>query len=96
MSSRPKIAASAQNAPNGLANDQQAANRNRIAMKKCGQRHRDRIEAMRSSLTQPARKTTPMSTPTATTDASRNRRTISEITSHAIPVTRNIHHGPAI
>jgi len=51
---------------------------------------------MRSSLSQPPRKTTPISTPTATTEASRNRKTISEITSHAIPVMRNIHHGPAI
>src|SRR5580704_17183247 len=95
-SSSPKIAARAQNAPNGLAKDQQAANRKRIAISTCAQRHRDRIEAMRISLNQPARKTTPMSTPTATTEASRNRNTINEMTSHAIPVTRNIHHGPAI
>src|SRR5580700_8012127 len=93
-SSSPKIVASAQKAPYGLANDQQAANRNRIAISTCAQRHRDRIEAMRSSLSQPPRKTTPISTPTATTEESRNRKTITEMTSHAIPVTRNIHHGP--
>ena len=95
MSSSPKIMASAQKAPNGLANDQHAPNRNRTAISTCTQRHRDRIEAMSSSPSQPARKTTPMSTPTATAEESRNRKTISEMTSHAIPVTKNIHHGPA-
>src|SRR4029077_11499973 len=39
MSSSPKIVASAQNASNGLANDQQAANRNRMAISTCAQRH---------------------------------------------------------
>jgi hypothetical protein len=39
-------------------------------------------------------KTTPISTPTATTEVSLNRNTITEMTSHAIPVMRNNHHGP--
>src|ERR1700733_8882119 len=46
MSSSPKIVGSVQDETHGTEYDQQAANRNRIAISTCAQRHRDRIEAM--------------------------------------------------
>src|SRR5579864_3010122 len=94
-SSRPKTVASAQNAPYGDANDQQAANRNTIDSNTCAQRHLARTEAMTSSSSQPPRNTTPISTPTATTEESLKRKTSRAMTSQATPVMRNIHHGPA-
>ena len=36
-----------------------------------------------------------MSTPTVVIELSRNRSTITEMISHAMPVTNSSHHGPA-
>src|SRR5579863_1529633 len=81
MSSKPKTMASAQNAANGAANDQQAAKRNMIDSNTSAQRHLARTEAMTSSSSQPPRNTTPIIKPTATTEASLNRNTIRAMTS---------------
>src|SRR6188768_4314295 len=47
-----------------------------------------------NSFTPAKSKTTPNNTPTDATDVMLNRNTITEISNHRIPVTRNSHHMP--
>jgi len=51
---------------------------------------------MKNSFAIAARKTTPSSTPMAAADVVVNLSTITEMISHAIPVSSNTHHRPAI
>src|SRR6266566_6058899 len=61
----------------------------------CAQRQLVRTDASMNSLKNPSRNTTPIKTPTVATDAVVNLSTTNEMSSHAMPVSRNIHQGPA-
>ena len=58
----------------------------------CAHRQCRRMEAIRNSFALAARKTTPIRTPMAATDVTVNRSTISEMISHAIPVSKTTDH----
>src|SRR6266704_3359608 len=79
----------------GRANAQIAPTTNRTPITACAHRQVRRIDAIRNSLNAPSRNRTPIRTPTVLTEAGVNRSTITAMISHAMPVTRNSHHGPA-
>src|SRR5215469_16491907 len=95
MSSRPRIEASVQNASKGLANDQAEPNRKIMPITTCSQRQLEWIEAIMNSLIMLNKNRTPSKTPTVAIEAGLNRKAIHPMISHAMPVSRNSHQGPA-
>src|SRR5258706_14435971 len=61
----------------------------------CAQRQLGLTAQMNHSLSIAARNSAPIKTPTVATEAVVIRKTSTEAISQAVPVTRNIHHGPA-
>jgi hypothetical protein len=59
------------------------------------QRHLERIEAIRNSLTMLSKNRTPSRAPTVATEAGVKRSAIHSMMSHAMPVSRKIHQGSA-
>jgi hypothetical protein len=61
----------------------------------CAQRQLGLTAAMNHSLSMATRKRTPIKTPTVATEAVVIRKMNTETSSQAMPVSRNIHQGPA-
>src|SRR5215467_13451347 len=95
MSSSPSTEARDQKASMGRANDQIAPTVKKIPSRMCAHCQLWPTEARTNSLTVHNRNNTPSRTPTVVIEAGLNRSTIKEMISHAMPVTRNTHQGPA-
>jgi len=61
----------------------------------CSQRQPGKTAAMKNSLIMATRKKTPSRAPTVGTEAGVNRSATHDRMSQAMPVSRNIHQGPA-
>jgi hypothetical protein len=95
ISSSPMTLARDQKAPKGCTKAQIAPPRNKMPSRTCAHCQRCRTAAIRNSFAIAARKITPIKTPMVATDVVLIRSTITEMISHAIPVSSGAHHGPA-